>query len=37
MAQLEGVAVVTSDEALQKEIENNFWKPEYRRYRRTSF
>lgn len=37
MAQLEGVAVVTSDEALQKEIDSNFWMPEYRRYRRTSF
>ncbi|GKX54380.1 NAD-dependent malic enzyme [Leminorella grimontii] len=37
MAQLEGVAVVTSDEALQKEIDSNFWTPEYRRYRRTSF
>ncbi|VEJ55756.1 NAD-dependent malic enzyme [Pragia fontium] len=37
MAQLESVAVVTSDEALQKEIDNNFWNPEYRRYRRTSF
>ncbi|MBK5072598.1 NAD-dependent malic enzyme [Budviciaceae bacterium CWB-B4] len=37
MAQLESVAVVTSDEALQQEIDNNFWDPQYRRYKRTSF
>lgn len=37
MAQLESVAVVTSDEALLQEIDNNFWDPEYRRYKRTSF
>ncbi|MDR0806112.1 MAG: NAD-dependent malic enzyme [Enterobacteriaceae bacterium] len=36
-AQLESVAVLTSDEALQQEIDNNFWNPEYRCYKRTSF
>lgn len=37
VAQLESVAVLTSDEALLDAIEANFWNPEYRRYRRTSF
>ncbi|WP_159567463.1 NAD-dependent malic enzyme [Budvicia diplopodorum] len=36
-AQLESVAVLTSDEALLHAIEDNFWNPEYRRYKRTSF
>ncbi|MBW7982212.1 NAD-dependent malic enzyme [Enterobacillus tribolii] len=36
-AQLQGVAVLTSDEALQQAIENNFWQPQYRVYKRTSF
>jgi malate dehydrogenase (oxaloacetate-decarboxylating) len=35
-AQQQGVAVVTSDEALHQAIDDNFWKPEYRNYRRTS-
>ncbi|WP_318365291.1 NAD-dependent malic enzyme [Enterobacter sp.] len=36
MAQEEGVAVTTSIEALQQAIDDNFWQPEYRTYRRTS-
>lgn len=36
-AQLQGVAVVTSEEALSKGIEHNFWRPQYRSYKRTSF
>lgn len=36
MAQEEGLAVKTSAEALQQAIEENFWQPEYRSYRRTS-
>nr|WP_314264688.1 NAD-dependent malic enzyme [uncultured Moellerella sp.] len=36
-AQVEGVATVTSDKALDEAIESNFWKPEYRVYKRTSF
>ncbi|MEC5319355.1 NAD-dependent malic enzyme [Brenneria populi subsp. brevivirga] len=36
-AQLQGVAVVTSGDALAKAIEHNFWQPQYRRYKRTSF
>lgn len=35
-AQEQGVAVLTSDEALHQAIDDNFWKPEYRDYRRTS-
>lgn len=35
-AQLSGVAVVTSEEALAKAIDDNFWLPQYRTYRRTS-
>lgn len=35
-AQQQGMAVVTSDEALYQAIDDNFWKPEYRDYRRTS-
>ncbi|CAK9885387.1 MAG: NAD-dependent malic enzyme [Candidatus Erwinia impunctatus] len=35
-AQLSGVAIVTSQDALVKAIEENFWLPQYRRYRRTS-
>lgn len=35
-AQQQGVAVVTSAEALHQAIDDNFWKPEYRAYRRTS-
>ncbi|MGI2855297.1 NAD-dependent malic enzyme [Shewanella algae] len=33
----QGHALPTSDEMLQQAIENNFWQPEYRRYKRTSF
>jgi malate dehydrogenase (oxaloacetate-decarboxylating) len=33
----QGLALPTSDELLQQAIEGNFWKPEYRRYKRTSF
>ena len=36
-AQLQGVAVLTSDEALLQAIESNFWQPQYRIYKRTSF
>ena len=36
-AQVEGVATVTSDKALDEAIESNFWQPEYRIYKRTSF
>ena len=36
-AQIQGVATVTSDGALDEAIERNFWHPEYRVYRRTSF
>jgi len=35
-AQQQGMAVATSDEALHQAIDDNFWKPEYRDYRRTS-
>jgi len=35
-AQQQGMAVVTSAEALHQAIDDNFWKPEYRDYRRTS-
>lgn len=37
MAQENGVAEVTSEEALIKAIEHNFWQPQYRTYKRTSF
>ncbi|MFP1742417.1 NAD-dependent malic enzyme [Lonsdalea quercina] len=37
MAQEDGVAEVTSEEALIKAIEHNFWHPQYRTYKRTSF
>ncbi|OSN07451.1 NAD-dependent malic enzyme [Lonsdalea iberica] len=37
MAQEDGVAEVTSEEALIKAIEHNFWHPQYRKYKRTSF
>ncbi|MBD2821463.1 NAD-dependent malic enzyme [Xenorhabdus sp. 42] len=36
-AQIQGVAIVTSEDALDEAIERNFWKPEYRVYKRTSF
>ncbi|WP_409308856.1 NAD-dependent malic enzyme [Pectobacterium sp. B1J-3] len=36
-AQLQGVAVVTSADALAKAIAHNFWQPQYRSYKRTSF
>lgn len=36
-AQLQGVAIVTSEEALAKTIEHNYWQPQYRTYKRTSF
>ncbi|MES4612183.1 MAG: NAD-dependent malic enzyme [Ewingella sp.] len=36
-AQLQGVAMVTSEDALSKAIEHNFWSPQYRDYKRTSF
>ncbi|MCC8365892.1 NAD-dependent malic enzyme [Xenorhabdus sp. PB61.4] len=36
-AQIQGVATVTSEDALEEAIERNFWKPEYRIYKRTSF
>ncbi|MGI2857660.1 NAD-dependent malic enzyme [Shewanella algae] len=33
----QGHALPTSDELLLQAIESNFWQPEYRRYKRTSF
>jgi malate dehydrogenase (oxaloacetate-decarboxylating) len=36
IAQQQGVAVKTSEEALLQAIDDNFWKPEYRNYRRTA-
>lgn len=36
VAQQQGVAVKTSEEALLQAIDDNFWLPEYRDYRRTS-
>ncbi|AFJ47032.1 NAD-dependent malic enzyme [Shimwellia blattae] len=36
MAQQQGIATNTSASALQQAIEDNFWRPEYRSYRRTS-
>lgn len=33
----EGLALPIADQVLEQEIEANFWKPEYRHYRRTSF
>lgn len=33
----EGLAPKISDDYLRQSIENNFWTPEYRRYKRTSF
>ncbi|WP_112287278.1 NAD-dependent malic enzyme [Rahnella sp. AN3-3W3] len=36
-AQLQGVAMVTSEDSLSKAIEHNFWAPQYRSYKRTSF
>ncbi len=35
-AQLAGVAVVTSEEVLARNITDNFWLPQYRQYRRTA-
>lgn len=37
MAQIEGVAQVTTEDTLSKAIEHNFWAPQYRSYKRTSF
>ncbi|OSM96873.1 MULTISPECIES: NAD-dependent malic enzyme [Lonsdalea] len=37
IAQEDGVAEVTTEEALIKAIEHNFWQPQYRTYKRTSF
>lgn len=36
MAQQQGMAAQTSPEALRQAIEDNFWLPQYRNYRRTS-
>jgi len=36
-AMQEGVAIEVPDELIKKRIDNSFWKPEYREYRRTSF
>lgn len=33
----DGVALPLSDELIEKSIEDNFWKPEYRRYKRIPF
>ena len=36
-AQLEGVALKSSDEAIRESVERHFWYPRYRRYRRAAF
>ena len=36
-AMVDGVATELPDDALERRIQRNFWKPEYRTYRRTSF
>ncbi|GAA6184801.1 MULTISPECIES: NAD-dependent malic enzyme [Alteromonadaceae] len=36
VAQQQGLALETSDEALRASIEANFWNPKYRQYKRTS-
>ncbi|AWN16817.1 NAD-dependent malic enzyme [Salinisphaera sp. LB1] len=36
-AQKDGVALSSSDEAIQASVERNFWFPRYRRYRRAAF
>ncbi|RCU52956.1 NAD-dependent malic enzyme [Corallincola holothuriorum] len=36
-AMADGVATQISDDALEQAIDDSFWKPEYRRYKRTSF
>ncbi|WP_394175036.1 NAD-dependent malic enzyme [Thalassotalea litorea] len=36
LAQAQGLALEISDEQLQKNIEKNFWKPQYRQYRRST-
>ena len=36
-AMADGVAVVTDEEVLLQAIEDSFWNPEYRNYKRTSF
>lgn len=33
----DGVAITVSEDVLEEKIEKNFWEPEYRNYRRTSF
>lgn len=37
MAQQQGYAVLTPDDVLRKMIDDNFWDPVYRQYKRTSF
>lgn len=37
MAQQQGHAVLTPDDVLRKMIDDNFWDPVYRQYKRTSF
>ena len=36
-AQTDGVALTSSDEIIQANIEKNFWQPRYRAYRRKAF
>lgn len=36
-AQKDGVALESSDEAIQQSVDRNFWFPRYREYRRSSF
>ena len=36
IAQKQGLALEISDEELLQKIERNFWKPEYREYKRVS-
>ncbi len=36
LAQKQGHALACSDDELLQKIESNYWKPQYREYRRTS-
>lgn len=36
-AQAEGVAIMVSEQALAESIKSNYWRPQYRMYKRTSF
>ena len=36
-AQIDGVALSSSEEAVRESVRRNFWYPRYRRYRRAAF